>query len=175
MTNKVLWFLCSKGTLVPADEECAERMQRVKDGALVMVSARTSRNPVQHRLLWHLARLVADNSDDFLNAEHVVEQIKIGTGLTDNVLLRIPGVGDVIQMRGRSIAFESMPQMEFEEWFERALDYVVTDLLPLVSREEVVREIERKAIGNITAAPAARKALPRYRTGQRSTPEGQNS
>jgi len=143
MAEGTIWLRREGDGLAPIDLEGRQLMGLMAEGALVMVHAKSPRNPRQHRLLWKLARLVFENSDDFDSAEHVVEQIKIGTGLSDRILLSIPGVGDVWQVRGQSIAFESMAQNKFAEWFELALDYVVCELLPGVDRPSVVKEIEK--------------------------------
>lgn len=149
MSKQTLFMRVVNGSLTPADAESREKIGRLKEGRLIMIRAMAPRNPLQHRLLWHLARLVFENSEDFTSSEHVVEQMKIGTGLTDRVQLVVPGIGTVVQERGRSIAFESMPQAEFEEWFERVLDYAVIHLLPGVDKEEVRQQIESTAIGGV--------------------------
>ena len=136
-----------KNGLAPVDDASKEALGKLKVGSLALVNVRTPRNPLQHRLLWHLARLVYENTEHFLSAEHVVEQIKIGTGFSEQVRLHIPGIGLVIQERGKSIAFESMPKAEFDEWFERALDYIVFDLIPGVEKDDIRREIEIKVMG----------------------------
>lgn len=143
MAEGTIWLRREGDGLAPIDLEGRQLMGLMAEGALVMVSAKNPRNPRQHRLLFKLARLVFENSDDFDSAEHVVEQIKIGTGLTDRTLYNVPGVGDVWQVRGQSIAFESMSQSKFAAWFELALDYVVAELLPGISRQSVIDHIEK--------------------------------
>ena len=149
MSKQNLFVKVENGALVPADADSREKIGRLKNGRLIMIRALAPRNPLQHRLLWHLARLVHENSENFTSSEHVVEQMKIGTGLTDRVQLIVPGIGTVIQERGKSISFESMPQAEFEEWFERVLDYTVIHLLPGIDKDEVRRNIEATAIGGV--------------------------
>lgn len=170
MTEQTLWVRVSGGALVPADSDSKERLNRVRDGTLVMVRAKAPRNPKQHRLLWHLARMIHENSESFESAEHVVEQMKIGTGLTDRMQLTIPGIGVVIQERGKSITFESMPQSEFEDWFERVLDYTVVSLLPGVSKDEIRAIIEEKAIGGLYNQQASGRVGATEKGGQTSRP-----
>jgi hypothetical protein len=48
----------------------------------------------------------------------------------------------VFQEWPKSIAYESMPQEEFAEWFEKVLAYVSTKIWPGISSEEIRIEIE---------------------------------
>jgi len=142
MPEGTVWLKKVNDCLVPTDEDSRKLFGSIPENVMVLTSVRTPRNPNQLRLIWHLARLVFDNTERFDSAEHVMEQIKIGTGYSVRTLLVIPGVGEVWQVRGKSIAYESMPQSEFAEWLETALDYVAADLLPGVDRDEIVKHIE---------------------------------
>jgi hypothetical protein len=142
MPEGTIWLKKVGDFLVPTDDDSRKLLGSIPENVMVLTNVRTPRNPNQLRLIWHLARLVFDNTEQFESAEHVMEQIKIGTGYSVRTLLVIPGVGEVWQVRGKSIAYESMPQSEFAQWLETALDYVAADLLPGVDRDEIVKHIE---------------------------------
>lgn len=142
MPEATVWMKKQGDFLVPTDVESRKLLGSIQENVMVLVNARTPRNPNQHRLIWHLARLIFDNTERFDSAEHVMEQIKIGTGYTTRTLLVIPGVGEVWQIRGISISYESMPQQEFAEWLEVVLDYVAAELIPGIERSEIVKHIQ---------------------------------
>lgn len=142
MPEATVWLKKVSDQLVPTDDESRKLFGSIPENVMVLVNVRTPRNPNQHRLVWHLARLVFDNTERFDSAEHVMEQIKIGTGYSTRTLLVIPGIGEVWQVRGISIAYESMPQQEFAEWLEMALDYVAAELIPGIERSEIVNHIQ---------------------------------
>ena len=142
MPEATVWLKKVSDQLVPTDDESRKLFGSIPENVMVLVNVRTPRNPNQHRLVWHLARLVFDNTERFDSAEHVMEQIKIGTGYSTRTLLVIPGIGEVWQVRGISIAYESMPQHEFAEWLEMALDYVAAELIPGIERSEIVNHIQ---------------------------------
>ena len=142
MPEATVWLKKISDQLVPTDDESRKLFGSIPENVMVLVNVRTPRNPNQHRLVWHLARLVFDNTERFDSAEHVMEQIKIGTGYSTRTLLVIPGIGEVWQVRGISIAYESMPQQEFAEWLEMALDYVAAELIPGIERSEIVNHIQ---------------------------------
>lgn len=130
----------SGDSLVPADSEAASRLHGLSRDGLVMVGVRQPRNPRQHRLIWGLARLVHENTDGFTDAAHVIEQCKIGTGYVDRIRLVIPELGEVEQIRGKSIAFESMAQDDADEFLQRMLDYIASDLMPGVDPVAMLAE-----------------------------------
>lgn len=149
MARKGIWMKRAGNALVPADEAATEALSKLKPGKLLLVSSQSPRNPSQHRLFWHLCDLIQENSDQFVDREHVAEQIKIGTGRVSRTRYKVPDIGWVEQVRGLSISYGSMPQEEFQEWFKRVLDYVVTDLLPGVNRGDIKAELEAYAYGQV--------------------------
>jgi len=157
MPEGTVWLKKVGNSLVPTDDDSRKLFGLIPENVMVLTNVRTPRNPNQLRLIWHLARLVFDNTEQFDSAEHVMEQIKIGTGYSVRTLLVIPGVGEVWQVRGKSIAYESMPQNEFAAWLETALDYVAAELLPGVDRDEIVKHIQE------LMAPAPQKRQGRKR------------
>jgi hypothetical protein len=116
--------------LVPSDRASADLLSKVKPGRQIMVKTKTARNPKQHRLLWALAKKIADNTDRFTDAEHVVRELKLNTGHVIREQYNIPGLGIVYREDPASISYESMPQEDFAIWFEKVLAYVASDIWP---------------------------------------------
>jgi hypothetical protein len=132
----------SKGrALVPDDRQSEALLAQVKPGRRVMVKTKTARNPKQHRLLWALAAKIAENHERFQDAEHVVHELKINTGHVSRRQINVPGLGMVFQEWPKSIAYESMPQEEFADWFEKVLAYVAKSIWPGITSAEVRNEI----------------------------------
>lgn len=134
-------------SLVPADADAAAILARVKEGREMMITARAPRSPRQHRFFWHMCRLICENTDEYKTPENVADTIKIGTGHYDTRILKIPGwPEDVVQYVAKSIAFESMPNIEFQQFMDKAMDYVAQYMLAGVSVETIRREIEAKML-----------------------------
>jgi hypothetical protein len=132
----------SKGkALVPDDRQSEAMLGVVKIGRRVMVKTKTARNPKQHRLLWALAAKIADNCERFQDAEHVVHELKIQTGHVERRQINVPGLGMVFQEWPKSIAYESMSQEDFANWFERVLAYVSKSIWPGISSDEIRKEL----------------------------------
>ena len=143
MTKRTLYLVRPDGQLLlkPSDRKSEELLEKVRAGRVMMCSTKTPRNGKHHRLLWAVAGLIADNHEFYDDAEHVVEQLKLATGHVKRVFYDLPGLGRVEQIRGASISYEAMVQEEFSEWFEKALQYIVTDMMPGISRSEIRTEI----------------------------------
>lgn len=120
---------------VPIDDEAQKFTRRIDHGELIMMEGRRPRNIGQHRKIWKLASLVAENLDG-VKPETVMQVIKIRTGHV-NILKTKAGEIHV----PKSISFESMDQGAFEDFFEAAVRFIVTDILPGVKRAELEQEI----------------------------------
>lgn len=128
------------GTLRPHGDDSVEMLKKIKLNELVRVEVSRPRNVQQHNFYWALCRLVAMNHETLTNERMVDQAIKIRAGHVD--LVRI---GDDIVKIPRSIAFDSMPQDEFDKYLAAAKDVVVADLLPGVGLRELQEEILRMA------------------------------
>lgn len=127
--------------LCPDDRQSEMLLQKVQPGRKIMVKTKTARNPKQHRLLWALAAKIAENTERFKDAEHVVHELKINTGHVERRQYNVPGIGIVFQEWPKSIAYESMPQEEFAIWFDKVLAYVASDIWPGLTTAEIRSEI----------------------------------
>lgn len=127
--------------LVPGDRWSAARLAAVKVGRMILCWTHAARNGKQHRLLWALATLIAENTERFQDAEHVVDQFKFVTGHVVRRRYFVPEIGMIEQLAPKSIAYESMSQGEFEIWFAKVLDYVQAEIWPGIGNEIVRAEV----------------------------------
>lgn len=131
-------------TLVPVDDEGRELLHKLKDDRDVMVEVRRARNPRHHRLYWALVNFVklhAVNSDGealFENAdlEIIHTAIKIATGFVRTFIDTTTGKTAFVP---QSIAFESLDQTQFEEFFNAATTVIASRWLPAGTTPEDVR------------------------------------
>lgn len=127
--------------LFPADRVSQEKLHKVPAGRPILCRTHSPRNGKHHRLLWAVAQLVAENNEEWTTAEAVVEQLKYGTGHTEEARFKLPGGMWISQMKPKSIAYESMAQDEFSEWFERAMDFLFAEMMPGWNRADLEREV----------------------------------
>lgn len=76
-----------QGGLHPVDQTGQDALARVKDGKILLVLARGTRNPKQHRLFWALMSFIHEHQDRYATREQVADAIKIAVGYYDELPL----------------------------------------------------------------------------------------
>jgi len=116
-----------------ADSLSAELIAGIKAHETVTATIRRPRNPGHHRKLWALLTAVFENQNSFATTEDMLSAIKIATGLFDTgkTIEGIPWVSP------RSISFTAMDQHSFEQWYEKAIEVILTKILPNMQRPEL--------------------------------------
>lgn len=101
---------------IPADERSLEFLLSIKGGVPFMANTSTARNPRQHSLWWVLCRMVGEQLE------------KTEYQMSDAALITLGRCRTEITPAGReyvkveSIAFESMPQEEFNNLFQATVN-----------------------------------------------------
>jgi hypothetical protein len=99
-------------SLIPTGDTSQEALDAVKNGDLCFVSVRTPRNPEQHNLFWALCQLCAETDDD--TKENVKKWLMYRMRFVDTWF----EPNGNMHLETKSIAFESMPQAEFNALFQ---------------------------------------------------------
>lgn len=132
-------YVYRKGThLVPcslADEEAL--MDYAENKQLTVTLART-RSSRQHRFFWALLQKVCHNHDVYRRPEQLLVWLKIRLGYVEEVRLH----EDQVWWQTKSISFNSMGQDEFRKFFDAAVDCIVTEVIPGLDRDDLIREVE---------------------------------
>lgn len=117
MTGVKLTMMKDGGVLRPYGDVAWEEFDQIGNKP-VMVTVHKARNPLHHAKLWALATKVADFDKEFTDADDAVRWVK----------RHIPGMHKrykekdgslVIELA--SINFESMDQLRFNRFYDRAL------------------------------------------------------
>jgi hypothetical protein len=124
------------GCLKPADEEAEKVLRGIKMGECVTVSVKRPRNLQMHRLFWKLMSVVYENQDHYRSTDEVCTAFKFACGHVDTLRTKR---GDVLVPR--SISFAKMDQVDFAEFFRRAVEFCVTEVIPGMNSETLEREV----------------------------------
>lgn len=127
-----------QGKFIPVDMgqlELADRSFRKKDQDVRGVFS-FPRNSRQHRLLFALLSIVADNSETYDTPEKALIPLKILTGHTDAHALE-----GKVYWTPKSISYAAMSQAEFGPWFDYALQIVTSKLIPGTAPEAIKQRI----------------------------------
>ena len=121
----------------PIDEVQAEiAAKAARGGKEIRMVVSHPRNPRQHRLLFALLKIVADNHEKFDSVEKVLLALKFATGQAECNI-----VNDTVVWSPKSISFSSMGQEEFNSFFDAALDAVTGWMLVGTTKTEILNEI----------------------------------
>lgn len=136
MTDRPIIFRRDLRGLVPTDDASEAALKSVKLGACVEVKIKSPRNLQMHRLFWKLMQTVYENQDHYRSAEAVCDAFKFGCGLYDTFRTK---TGEY--HKPRSISFAKMDQAGFRGFFNKALHFCVTEVIPGLDSAELEREV----------------------------------
>ena len=123
--------------LVPITEWDLEQLLDVPEGKDLSIKLTRTRSAKQHRLFWSLMQIVVDNHPYYLRPEQMVEWLKLRLGYVEEVMFHN---GDMMTKLS-SISFSSMGQSEFQDFFNKSLYVITTEITP-ISRQELISELE---------------------------------
>lgn len=131
------------GGLRPLDAAAATILAKYKLGDMVAVDVVKPRCIGHHRLYWSLCQKVAENMPGDFDAEVVSDVIKVRTGHVTCVRTK---AGEMFLPK--SISFAAMDQLAFNDFFDRAIRVVVSDILPGVNSDDLRAEVENMLAGS---------------------------
>ena len=120
----------------PDDENAQKMAKRVKIGDFIEVEIKQPRNIHHHRKFWKLIQMVYENQDHYQSADDVCTAFKFAIGHTRKIRTRY-GEIEIPE----SISFASMDQHGFENFYDKAIDFLIADVIPGLDRADLEREI----------------------------------
>tara|TARA_R100000900_G_scaffold116787_3_gene91748 strand:- start:967 stop:1386 length:420 start_codon:yes stop_codon:yes gene_type:complete len=124
-------------SLVPSDEASQQALSRLKADGYVVAHISQPRNLKHHRLFYALMRKVFENQERFKTIDEMIIAIKVGIKHCDQYPLKN---GNVCYIP-KSISFEKMEQLEFNEFFDRAINLIIKDIIPNTDKKELLAEV----------------------------------
>ncbi len=123
--------------LVPASDEAYEMLHLMGDRSECLGEFKFPRNLRQLRLWWALMGILVDHGL-FEIDEAASDATKIATGHATMVIM--PDTGKV-NMKPKSIAFQSMKQADFNKFMKAAINVICARWLPDWNDEALEREV----------------------------------
>lgn len=125
------------GTLRPVDEQGRAELSKLRQGQQVEIELKRARNPRQHRLYWGLVGLIFHQQSRYATQEQLSNALKCAVGFCDEVEL----MNGKTMVTPKSMSFANMKQDEFEPFFDKVIEVVITKILPGVSNADLRREL----------------------------------
>lgn len=125
------------GALRPYSPEAVEQAAKWRPGTSVLCEATVPRNVQHHKLAFTLFRTVWENTDRWDTADHFRRWLLCQTGNCDTV----PLSDGTVMAIPHSMSFQAMGNDEFRDFWNRALDVIIQDVIPGANREDLEREV----------------------------------
>lgn len=132
-----LLFRKDLGSLRPGNAQAEEWLTRQPLGVLIQVEAKKRRNVAFNAKFWAMLTIIADNVEG-LTPELLCEVVKLRTGHVDVVKTK-RGVVEI----PRSISFAAMSENDFSAFYDRAVAFILSDILPGLNKDELNAEVLR--------------------------------
>lgn len=141
MATKALYRRTLQGW-VPADPEAEAFMRGFKVGGFARLEGSKPRNVQHHRKFFAMMGIIFENQEHYKSIDELRAALCVAIGHADFVKTPHGIVGIP-----RSISFASMDQTAFNDFYERAIAWVL---------EAVIPGLERKGLDEAVAAELAR-------------------
>ena len=148
MSTDIVLIKAQGGFLIPADEQSAQALQRVKTGEAIRVSATKIRNVLFHRKFFALLNLAYDSWEPM--AEYKGEKAQKNFEQFRNDVVCLAGYhettvtlrGDV-RVKAKSISFARMQEDEFQELYNSVINVILSRILKNYSKPDLENVINQ--------------------------------
>lgn len=138
-------FAVSRGWLKPVDAVAEELVGKIKEGREALVTVATPRNPKHHRQYFALLQIVLDQFPEppYPHTDAFRKALLLALGEADPIV----DLNGEVHFQARSMAVESMPKDEFDDFYDRTVQKIAETYYPRFALWQI-REIERVIAGN---------------------------
>ena len=137
------------GYLVPASGDDLEELEKLRNGSVYRVDIVKERNSLFHRKTLSLIRLgfnswIPEEPKDgsavpLKNFDSFRNDITVLAGFSDRVF-KVDGSFELI---AKSISFASMEEIEFEDFFSKVADVLLSNILKNYTREDLDEVVDK--------------------------------
>lgn len=136
-----IYCLVTPQGLVPIYDSDYEEKKRLKEGDRILCTIKKPRNYEFHKKFFALVRLCFDNLPEtfyFEDTESLLEDMKVHLNMYDIVV-----INGYPHIKTRSIKFSKMDNLEFERFYNRAIDVILDYYLRDNNKQEILDEVIR--------------------------------
>ncbi len=132
------------GALRPAQEQDVEVWKHLKiaEREVVKVQISRSRNYKFHCKFFSMLGIILTNQEHYQTTDELLNVCKLRIGHVD--IVQTPQ-GE--ERWPKSISFASMNETEFSAFYDRAVDWMLTTVIPGLQRQHLDAEVEAELVG----------------------------
>jgi len=124
----------------PANDLAAEFHRKTKLGSRCTLEGRRPRNLALSNKYWALMTLVYQNQEHYASPEQVSNAFKLATGHFDVVRYKVNGL-IIDRHELKSISFPAMDEDEFSAFYDRAITFLISEVVPGLDRQDLEQEV----------------------------------
>ena len=133
------------GAFRPTDDQGTEDMAKIGDGELVKITWSRPRNIRFHNKFFAMMGIVLKNQEHYQSMDELLGVCKLRIGHV--TVVQTPH-GE--EMWPKSISWAAMDETEFSKFYDRAVDWVLREVIPGLQRQHLDAEVEDQLIGFAT-------------------------
>lgn len=124
-------------SLIPIDALGIDAINGIAQNEDVRAAITRPRNLKFHRKFFALLQVVFETQTFYPTLEGLLNAIKIALGHCEEIL----GIDGKIHTAPTSISFAAMDEQSFTEFYERALDLIITKILPNATQKDLEEQV----------------------------------
>ena len=134
---KIAYVRKTLNALSASDAGSQDIISELPAGVVFKIQITQPRNVKFHRKFFALLKIILDNQSHFQNLDELLYAVKIRLGYSVPVQLK-----GMVGHMPKSISFSKMDEQAFSEFYERTLDFLITDVIPGLNKEDLEKELE---------------------------------
>ena len=124
------------------DERARDMMRRFGENQLVKINGITiPRNIKLHNKFFAMLGIILQNQEHYKSMDDLLDVCKLSIGH-----VRVISTGRGCERVPKSISFASMDDIEFDAFYNRAVDWMLAEVIPGLQRQHLDAEVEAKLL-----------------------------
>lgn len=125
------------GVLEPVDDDGKRTLAKFKNGTLIRAQVTKPRNVHFHRKFFAMLNLILQNQEHYKSVDDLLDVCKLRIGHV-RVIQTATGEERVPQ----SISFAAMDETAFQEFYDRAVNWMLEEVIPGLRKHDLNQEVE---------------------------------
>ncbi len=129
------------GALRPTDDSGTEALRKIGDGELVKVTWTRPRNIHFHRKFFAMLQIILANQEHYKSMDDLLDVCKLRIGH-----VRIVETANGVERFPDSISFAHLDETEFSAFYDRAVNWMLSEVIPGLQRQHLDAEVEAELV-----------------------------
>jgi len=134
-------YVKSLSGFIPDSEAARTFHRRVKVGSTIELKGSASRNIQHHKKFFAMLKIIFENQEHYASMDVLLGVCKLAVGHCDVIetprgTVRLP----------KSISFSALSQSQFEDFYDRAVQWATTDVIAGLSKQHLDEAVEQELL-----------------------------